>query len=80
MAKCQSRRQRVSLRRCQAKRRASLDIFPESENVEIEHNLPFVGHIHWAKSCWRGKWAEDMAEAWKRQTFEAGRRHMKSHP
>ena len=55
--------------------------FPRGrEYTEIEHDFALSGTLHWAKTRWRGKWAEDMAEAWNRQIFEAAHRHVKSHP
>ena len=40
-----------------------------AENMEIEHELAFAATLHWAKPCWDGTWADDMAEAWTRQVF-----------
>ena len=44
--------------------------------MKIEHELAFAATLHWAKPCWDGTWADDMAEAWTRQVFEASRSHV----
>ena len=47
---------------------ASLDIFVEVENMELEHELAIAA---WARSCWEGKWVDDVYGAWKKQICNA---------
>ena len=53
------------------KKQASLDIFLEVENMELQYELAFAATSHWSWSCWEGKWADDMCGAWKKQIFNA---------
>ena len=56
------------------KSRRPVDIFLEEENMELECELAFPAACFWARSCWEGKWADDMYGAWKKQIFNAGSR------
>ena len=53
------------------KKQASLDIFLEVADMELEYELAFAAICQWAGSCWKGKRAYDMYGAWKEQIFNA---------
>ena len=53
------------------KKQASLDIFSEVANMELECELAFAATCYWCRSCWEGKWADDVYEGWKKQIFDA---------
>ena len=53
------------------KKTASVDIFSEVENVELEHELAFSATFFFIEPRREGKWNKDMHQAWKRQVFEA---------
>ena len=68
--------QRLRIRRQVAemlrhKKQASLDIFLEVENMELEFERVFAANSSWARSCWDGTWADDVYGAWKKQVFNA---------